>query len=615
MQSTAYKTTAPDAVALLEGDALYGRTSSDDQAEDGTIGAQQDFLRQYGKLYCPKGVREYWDDGVSGTVPLAERPEGERLIKDVRAGLVKRVHFTKVNRLGRSLAVLMDAHTVLDALGATIKSATEPFDTATPMGRFIFQLLASMAELDRSLLLDTLTQGRDRVAREGRWTGGPLPYAYDVPPLAPTPAEGEEGTSGKRRRKNTSRPLVLSTVVVPQAGAGWTEVQVMYDVHLRLAAGSSLVAECARLNALGVPAGRKYADRPRRPGRWTPTALGRQIKSEIYMGRRVLKSKRGVIVHAVPPIVTPESRAAALARIASNKALPKGAGDRRYLLRGLVVCAGCGGAYVGGTGGHSKGAPPVHYYRCAGAKAWRHADPADRCRGKGLPALWLERAVWAQCLDFARRPGETLAEIQAQLRGRLQDAAAGEAERANLRRGLADKERERERVLDSYRVGRTTAAETDRDLAKITTEAAELRRGLEALDARRDVAEAMEAHLTEAGAVLRELQARADDLEALETGGDVGRWEEQRRMAARLVAVLEVTTRGTGRGSEAEVAALFTFGGRASLGAVRVPDGTTARRTVLCPTPDAPPVLVRRLRPAAGSRGGGRSVAPGGTTR
>ena len=362
------ETLAPDAVALLEGDAIYGRTSSEDQAEDGTIGAQQDFLRQYGRLYCPKGVREYWDDGVSGTVPLADRTEGARLIADIRAGLVKRVHFTKVNRLGRSLAVLMDAHQVLDALGVTIKSATEPFDTATPMGRFIFQLLASMAELDRSLLLDNLTQGRDRVAREGRWTGGPLPYGLDVPPLVPVPAEGEEG-AGKRRRKNTSRPLVRSTVLVPEAGEHWTEADVIYDVHVRLADGSSVVAECGRLNALGVPGGRKYPDGPRRRGPWTPAGLRRMIHSEIYIGRRVLKSKRGTIVHAVPPIVTPELRAAALAQLAANRTLPKANARRRYLLRGLVVCAGCEGTYVGGRGGGPRDRETTAYYRCSGSIA------------------------------------------------------------------------------------------------------------------------------------------------------------------------------------------------------------------------------------------------------
>ena len=624
MQSTAYTTTAPGAVALLEGDALYGRTSSEDQAEDGTIGAQQDFLRQYAKLYRLRGAREYWDDGVSGTVPLAERPHGARLLTDIRAGLVKRVHFTKVNRLGRSLPVLMDAHAVLDALGATIKSATEPFDTREPMGRFIFQLLASMAELDRSLLLDSLTQGRDRVAREGRWTGGPLPYGFDVPPLAPAVTDGGASAashgaerSGGRRRKNTSRPLIRSTVLVPEAGEHWTEADVIHDVHVRLAGGSSVVAECGRLNALGVPGGRKYPDGPRRRGPWTPAGLRRMIHSEIYVGQRVLKSKRGTIVHAVPPLVPPELRAAALAQLVANRTLPKTNARRRYLLRGLVKCAceGCGGTYVGGRGGGPRDRETTAYYRCSGSIAAHNPDEATRCRSKAQPALWLEREVWAKCIDLSRHPAQALAELEAILRARLGNAAGREADRGGLQRALAANGQQRERVLDSYRVGRTTAAETDRDLAKVAADATELRRRLDALDADRDVAATMAAKLTEAEAVLAELAVRADELEDLETGDDTGRWEAQRRFTAGLVKAVRVTTlpRTAGRRAEAETEVEYCLERR-----VRLADGSThesagdvptALPAALCSTSDAPPVLVRRLTPAGAREGDPRRLA------
>ena len=65
----------PAASAVL----LYGRNSSDDQAEAGTIKNQQEFLRNFAQLYRLHVVGEFWDEGVSGTIPLGDRPEGRRL--------------------------------------------------------------------------------------------------------------------------------------------------------------------------------------------------------------------------------------------------------------------------------------------------------------------------------------------------------------------------------------------------------------------------------------------------------------------------------------------------------------------------------------------------------
>jgi site-specific DNA recombinase len=156
---------APDRVAL------YARVSTDEQAERGTIATQADFLRRYCDLYDLPIADVYLDDGASGTLLLAERPEGRRLLADAAAGRFSGVLVYRVDRLGRSLAALLDAHRTLEAHGITLRSATEPFDTANAMGRFLFQLLGSMAELDRANLLEKMTLARDRHARAGRWYG------------------------------------------------------------------------------------------------------------------------------------------------------------------------------------------------------------------------------------------------------------------------------------------------------------------------------------------------------------------------------------------------------------------------------------------------------------
>jgi site-specific DNA recombinase len=166
--------------ALPQHVALYMRVSTEDQADRGTIEAQRDFLRQFASLYQLPVADEYADDGVTGTLPLRERPEGQRLLQDAEAGRFGCVLVYRLTRLGRSLKALTEAHESLSRFKVTIRSATEPFDTSTPIGTFLFQLLGSLAELDRAQVLEQLSRGRDRVARAGKWTSGPIPFGYTV---------------------------------------------------------------------------------------------------------------------------------------------------------------------------------------------------------------------------------------------------------------------------------------------------------------------------------------------------------------------------------------------------------------------------------------------------
>src|SRR5207245_3635945 len=119
---------------------LYGRNSTDDQAEAGTIRNQQDFLRNFAQLYQLNVVGEFWDEGVSGTVPLGQRPFGRQMVEIVgnRPGATILVY--RLDRLGRTLRTLLEAHDTLGAAQVTIRSANEPFDPGAPIRTLLFQL-------------------------------------------------------------------------------------------------------------------------------------------------------------------------------------------------------------------------------------------------------------------------------------------------------------------------------------------------------------------------------------------------------------------------------------------------------------------------------------------
>ena len=66
--------------------ALYMRVSSEEQRDRETIEIQREFLQEYCRLYGLEVAQVYADDGLSGTIPLHERPEGGRLLEDAKEG-------------------------------------------------------------------------------------------------------------------------------------------------------------------------------------------------------------------------------------------------------------------------------------------------------------------------------------------------------------------------------------------------------------------------------------------------------------------------------------------------------------------------------------------------
>jgi site-specific DNA recombinase len=229
----------------LERVALYLRVSSEEQRERETIELQRDFLAQYRSLYELEVTEVYEDNGVSGTIPVHERPEGRRLIEDAKEGRFGAVLVYRLDRLGRSLLVIVDAHDRLQEAGVALRSATEPIDTSTPSGRLIFQMLASFAEFERASIRERTQAGLHRALRNGKHSGR-IPYGYRL-------TEDGKGLE-----------------VVEH------EAKIVREIFANIAEGSSLYGESRRLNSEGVPApGWRMGRGERKPGdAWLATTVG-----------------------------------------------------------------------------------------------------------------------------------------------------------------------------------------------------------------------------------------------------------------------------------------------------------------------------------------------------
>jgi len=161
---------------------LYARVSSEEQRERQTIQTQIDYARQWCAREGISLLEIYADDGISGTVPFEEREGGRQLLGDARARKFNLVLIYKVDRLGRSDVVSHVALHHLETLGVGLRSLTEPFDTSTASGRFMFSILAANSTMERENIRERSIAGTNRVVRQGKWACGRPPYGYMIGP-------------------------------------------------------------------------------------------------------------------------------------------------------------------------------------------------------------------------------------------------------------------------------------------------------------------------------------------------------------------------------------------------------------------------------------------------
>jgi DNA invertase Pin-like site-specific DNA recombinase len=78
---------------------------------------------------------------------------------------------TKLDRLARSVAHLVAIGEQLEAKGVALKVLDQAIDTSTPTGRLMFNMLGSIAQFERELMLERQREGIARAKAEGKYKG------------------------------------------------------------------------------------------------------------------------------------------------------------------------------------------------------------------------------------------------------------------------------------------------------------------------------------------------------------------------------------------------------------------------------------------------------------
>lgn len=108
------------------------------------------------------------EEKVSAVKP---RPKLEQVLADLRPG--DELVIYKIDRLARSVRDLVRISEHVEAVGAKLRSMTEPIDVGTPMGRMVLHILGVVAEFERSLIRERCMAGQLEAYRRGQPIGRP----------------------------------------------------------------------------------------------------------------------------------------------------------------------------------------------------------------------------------------------------------------------------------------------------------------------------------------------------------------------------------------------------------------------------------------------------------
>ena len=428
--------------------ATYARVSSDEQRDRHTVRNQRAALSR--RLSSEPGVvvfRHYEDDGVSGTIPLEDRPAGRALARDARVGRFSQVWVVRSDRLGRDAFELLRIWRVFESIGISLRATDENIDDP-----FYFDIHAVIAANERRKFLERSAEGMNRAAREGRYTGGIVPLGYSV-----------SGDRGFRR-------------LVPDDSPMWADLSaadVVRRIYHHLASDGWTCPRIAdEFNSLGIPTsyrrdGRGVRGR-RTQGLWRSGHIRNLVVNPVYRGilqygrRSSRPNGRSVISASVPPLVSDDVWNAAIATLKRNRAMPRNS-CHSYLLRSLIRCAVCGLAFCGTW---ARTAPR---YRCNGSMAHR-GQFAGKCIGASIKGEKLEAAVWSDVSRFLTNPSDLVDDLLAESND-IESRAVAEAERASLIDARSAAQHRRKRAIDLYTRGKLSddefdaiAADVDREL-------------------------------------------------------------------------------------------------------------------------------------------------------
>lgn len=327
--------------------AIYVRVSTTEQAQEGySIPAQTSLLRKYSESFNYIIFDVYQDAGISGK-NIIDRPGLLKLIEDAKCRKFDAVLIWKLSRLSRSLLDLLNIVDDLKNNNVSLISYSEHFDTSTPIGKMLLQLLGSIAEFERNTIVENVIMGMNERFKQGL-SKSSIPFGYEY--------------DGK------------NTIVITEKA---TVVKEIFD---RYSNGSSIIPLVTYMNSTG------FTNRNGRP--WRYEVVLKMLQNEFYLGyvttgRKDLKKSNFEIQKGIHiPIIEEEIFKKVQKRIETMKKTSRiRKTDAEQLFSGIAICPYCGNRlYYVEAKNYYNGKPYITpIYRCGASNPNR-----NKCRGFSL---------------------------------------------------------------------------------------------------------------------------------------------------------------------------------------------------------------------------------------
>jgi site-specific DNA recombinase len=331
--------------------AIYVRVSTEEQAQHGfSIEAQKEkdsafVTSQDGTIH-----KIYVDDGYSGKD--IKRPALQSLLQAAEEKKFDIVLVYKLDRLSRRLSDLVSLGEKFEHIGVGIKSVTEPFDTTTPAGKLMFNMLGSFAQFERELIGERTKLGIMRRIKNGEWSTT-RPFGYDL-------------KDGK---------LIVNEVESEI-------VKKCYRLFLEHNLGVELLAR--RMNKEDLISKRK--------DKWSKNSVWTMLTNPVYTG--YIRWDGEVVKGQHQLIISKQLFDTVQERLKEKDRYAPWVGISPNLFIGLIFCSKCATQFISSKPGNGSKKGKYRYYACKGRKR-------GKCTQDYIRADVLEEIIFNKIKEIA----------------------------------------------------------------------------------------------------------------------------------------------------------------------------------------------------------------------
>lgn len=364
--------------------AIYTRKSTLKGLEQqyNSLEAQEDRCKSFISLHEAQGWQyacTFSDAGISGGT--TQRPALQSMLEAARHRKFDLVVVFKLDRLARNQRDFLNLLDSLSRHGVEVASATEPFDSASYLGRAMRNLLGVFAEMEREMISERTREKAEASRRKGLFLLGKPPFGY--------------------RRKD-------SRLLIEQEEA--RVVRLIFSRYQQLLSCHDVASSLTKDGVL-----RLKRDGSLKP--WSRKEVQRTLRNALYAGFAPSGAELYPGQHEA--IIAPRVWSDVQRLLDSSGSLMQQRVGRKkhhfsYPLAGLLHCARCGCPMVGSYG--CKGDKVYRYYSCP----TRRQDGAEACACPHLNAEEAETFIASQLTHLRDNPDFVAAVIN-----RMPDSPGG----------------------------------------------------------------------------------------------------------------------------------------------------------------------------------------------